>query len=223
VAGQSAIFLDDNAAGTITFSGLVTAPSTTATAISLTDNTGATVNFTGGLDIDTTTGIGFLATGGGTVTVQGANNTIASGTGTALNVNGTTIGADDLTFQSISANGGTNGIVLNNTGSSGGLTVVGTGTANSGGGSSTLTTRIAGNSFQADANDDPIADVVFDNLSSTIRIEGWNGSPANDPTAFITSTNTFPADSVLDVASSGAVVGFSGDTVPAGGPGLGPN
>ena len=32
--------------------------------------------------------------------------------------------------------------------------------ANSGGGSSTITAKISGNSFQADANDDPIADVV---------------------------------------------------------------
>ena len=47
-------------------------------------------------------------------------------TGTALNVANTTIGADDLTFQSISANGAVNGIVLNTTGSSGGLTVTGT-------------------------------------------------------------------------------------------------
>ncbi len=37
------------------------------------------------------------------------------------------IGASDLTFQSISANGAANGIMLNNTGASGGLTVTGTG------------------------------------------------------------------------------------------------
>lgn len=90
--------------------------------------------------------------------------------------------------------------------------------ANSSGGSSTLTANIAGNPFQADAADDPIADVVFDNLSSLIRLQGWNGSPANDPTAFITGQNTFPADSVLDVATSGTVVAFPGDAVPTGGP-----
>ncbi len=93
--------------------------------------------------------------------------------------------------------------------------------ANSGGGSSTITAKISGNSFQADANDDPIGDVVFDNLGSTIRLEGWNGSPANDPTAFITGSNTFPADGVLDVATSGTVIGFAGDAVPTGGPSLG--
>ena len=94
---------------------------------------GAVVTFSGGLDIDTTTAIGFNATNGGTVTVTGSNNSIVSTTGTALNVANTTIGASDLTFQSISSNGAANGIVLNTTGSSGGLTVTGTGSANSGG------------------------------------------------------------------------------------------
>ena len=39
-----------------------------------------------------------------------------------------------MTFRSISANGGANGIVLNNTGSAGGLTVTGTGTTDGSGG-----------------------------------------------------------------------------------------
>src|SRR5207247_8212960 len=47
---------------------------------------------------------------------------------TALNVASTAIGASGLTFHDISANGATNGIVLNTTGASGGLTVTGTGT-----------------------------------------------------------------------------------------------
>jgi VCBS repeat-containing protein len=93
----------------------------------------------GGLDIDTTSGAGFSATGGGTITVgTGANpNTIDSTTtGTALNVANTTIGSSGLNFRSISAGpasgtGPTNGIVLNNTGTSGGLTVTGDGGASS--------------------------------------------------------------------------------------------
>lgn len=93
-----------------------------------TNNSGGMVNFgNGGLNIDTTSGQGFSATGGGTISVTtGANpNTIDSTTGTALNVVNKTIGASNLTFRSISANGGTNGIVLNNTGTSGGLIVTG--------------------------------------------------------------------------------------------------
>ncbi len=69
----SGIFMDDNAAGTITFSGANSVLNGgTATAVILTDNTGATINFTGGgLDIDATSGGGFHATGGGTVNVTG--------------------------------------------------------------------------------------------------------------------------------------------------------
>jgi hypothetical protein len=71
------------------------------------------------------------------VNVTGSANTLATTTGTALNVSSTTIGSSGLNFRSISANGGSNGIVLNNTGSSGSLTVTGNGgtctNANTGG------------------------------------------------------------------------------------------
>jgi CSLREA domain-containing protein len=73
-------------------------------------------------------------------------NTLSSTTGIALNVVSTTIGAGGLNFKSISAgtvaSGPTNGIVLNNTGSSGGLTVTGDGTNtnNSSGGTIQKTT-----------------------------------------------------------------------------------
>jgi hypothetical protein len=66
----------------------------------------------------------FNATGGGTVNVTGTN-TLATTTGTALNVSSTSIGASGLTFRSIASNGAASGIVLNATGSSGGLTVTG--------------------------------------------------------------------------------------------------
>src|SRR5262245_31535413 len=148
----TAVFLDDNAAGTITFAGATkTLSGGTATAVSLTDNTGATINFTaGGLDIDTTSGAGFLATGGGTVTVQGSNNSITSTTGTALNVANTNIGASGLTFHDISANGATNGIILNTTGASGGLTVTGTGTTAGSGG--TIQNNVQGALFTSTSN-----------------------------------------------------------------------
>ncbi len=137
-----------NTGGTITFSGTSKSLSTGVNAaVTLATNTGATVNFTGGgLAITTTTAMGFSATGGGTVNVTGASNTISSTTGTALNVASTTIGASGLTFQSISANGGPNGIVLN--GSSGNLTVTGDGSghANGSGGSlANITGGVLGN------------------------------------------------------------------------------
>jgi hypothetical protein len=94
---------------------------------------GATINFTGGLDIDTATSTGFNATNGGTVNVTGASNSINSVSATALNVANTTIGASGLNFHDISSGNNTaaadpvNGIVLTNTGSSGGLLVTGDG------------------------------------------------------------------------------------------------
>lgn len=141
--GGLGIVVDSNSGGTVNFSGttktLITGGNS---AVSLSNNTGATINFTGGgLDIDTTSGVGFSATGGGTVTVQGSGNTINSVSATALIVQGGTfIGSSGLTFQRIDAGNSTaaadpvNGIVLNNTGTLGGLTVTGVGvTAGSGG------------------------------------------------------------------------------------------
>jgi VCBS repeat-containing protein len=101
--------------------------------ISLAGNGGATVNFTGGLILSTGANAAFTATGGGTVNVTGSPATIATTTGTALNVTSTNIGASGMTFRSISSNGAASGIVLNGTGASGGLTVTGTGGAGSGG------------------------------------------------------------------------------------------
>jgi hypothetical protein len=125
------ISVANNTAGTVTFSGTSKTLSPLAgPAVTLSNNTGATVAFTnGGLAITTSAGAGFGATGGGTVTVTGAGNTITSGLFTALEVTNTTIGAAGLTFQSISAGttaaGPASGIILNNTGSSGGLKVTG--------------------------------------------------------------------------------------------------
>jgi hypothetical protein len=125
--------------GAVNFNGAVSVSTSTGVGINLTGNTGSAINFNNagnahaGLDIATTTGTGFNATGGGTITVTGTGNTIASTGGTALSVVNTTIGGSGLTFQSISANGGANGIVLTNTGG-GGLTVSGNGAvADSGG------------------------------------------------------------------------------------------
>ncbi|WP_246591377.1 inverse autotransporter beta domain-containing protein [Aminobacter anthyllidis] len=129
-----------NSGGTITFSGSSKTLTTGANAaVSLVNNTGTTINFnSGGLAISTTSGAGFSATGGGTINVQGSNNTISSTTGTALNVTNTTIGASDMTFRSLSSNGAANGIVLNNTGALGGLTVTGDGGGSNNGSGGTI-------------------------------------------------------------------------------------
>ena len=133
--GSAGIDILNNSGGSTTFSGSSKQISSGAShGVDLQNNAGHTVQFTvGGLDIDSTTGRGFSATGGGTVSVTGPGNTIDSTTGTGLHIASTTIGASDLTFQRISHNGGSNGIMLDTTGSSGGLTVTGAGTAGSGG------------------------------------------------------------------------------------------
>jgi uncharacterized repeat protein (TIGR01451 family) len=105
---------------------------TTGTAISGASNIGAYLM--SDVDISNTSGAGLSLTGGGTAAATGINN-ISTTTATALQVQNTNIDALGLSFRSISSTGSSSnaGIILNNTGASGGLTVTGTGAANSGG------------------------------------------------------------------------------------------
>src|SRR5205085_3274528 len=105
----------------------------TGTGIQLRNDGGATVMFTNTITASTGANAAFSAAGGGTITAGATGSALASTSGTALDVRGDTIGFAGLKFQSISANGAPNGILLSATGSSGGLTVTGTGTASSGG------------------------------------------------------------------------------------------
>jgi len=139
---HTGINIANNTGGTVALSGTTKTLNTGANAaVTLATNTGSNINFTGGgLGITTTNGIGFNATGGAAgISVQtgGNPNTITTSTGTALNVNASTIAAGGLTFRSINVDGDdtnpANGIVLNNTGTNSGLTVTGTGTAGTGG------------------------------------------------------------------------------------------
>ncbi len=133
-------------AGTKSFTGAITDGNDgDGSGISLTTNTGATITFSGGVVLSTGGNPAFAATGGGTLNVCDENpcnpgatgaavNSIATTTATALNVASTTIGSNNLEFQSISSSGGSGtGIIVDTTGSSGGLKVKGTGTAGSGG------------------------------------------------------------------------------------------
>lgn len=137
----SGIGVQNNSGGTIAFNGASKTLSTAANAgVRLLNNTGATISFGGGgLAIATSGGTGFEATGGGSISVTGAGNTVVSTGAAALRVENTTIGASGLSFRSISAAGGTNGIVLVNTGALNGLQVTGTGAAGSGGTISNVT------------------------------------------------------------------------------------
>lgn len=108
--------------------------------ISLSSNGGTTIRFAGGLLVSTGSNPALSATGGGNLEVCDENpcapgstgllvNSLTTTTGTALNVANTAITANRLEFRSISANGAGSGIVLNATGSAGGLSVKGNGGA----------------------------------------------------------------------------------------------
>ena len=133
--------VQNTSGGTKDFNGAITDGNDgDGSGIALSSNTNATIRFDGGLTLSTGANAAFAATGGGTLAIPdpavGAN-TIATTTGTALNVANTTIHGDGLVFQSIAAGTGASGpanaIVLNTTGTSGGLSVLGTGSAGTGG------------------------------------------------------------------------------------------
>ena len=120
VLGQTGIFLDGNAAGTITFSGQTQTITTDGvTSVSLTNNSGADINFTpgaggSGFDIAVSgNATGFVASGGGTITITGSSNSVAStGFSRALAWDGVTVGAGDVSFASLSATGNSSGIAV---------------------------------------------------------------------------------------------------------------
>jgi hypothetical protein len=102
------------------------------------ENSGSIGTFTmSNVGVTTKSGTGVALTGGGTVDAIGSGNTINASTGTALDVENTTIGSANLIFKSISSGTGGNaandGIILINTGSSGGLIVTGDGSSAFGG------------------------------------------------------------------------------------------
>ncbi|WP_083885847.1 Ig-like domain-containing protein [Synechococcus sp. PCC 7336] len=136
----STVAVSNKTGGTVDFNGAIIANTGTATAINLTNNTSTAVNFDGGLDIDTASGTGFNAIGGGTVNVTGASNTINTTNGIGLNLAGTTLGASGVTFQSISASGGSEGILIRNGGTTGFFTVTGSGSIDGSGGTIQNTT-----------------------------------------------------------------------------------
>jgi hypothetical protein len=105
------------------------------TAVTLTSNTGASMTFAGLNILSTGTGQGFVATGGGTLSLTGTSNIINSDDGLGLQLEGMTIGAVD--FQSVTVDDGSGGpvnaIILRNL--TGGQVAIGstTGGANTGG------------------------------------------------------------------------------------------
>ncbi len=124
-SGRSIHVRNRSGANNVTFQCPIT---DSGTGILLDNNDGATVSFTGGLTLSGSAT--FSAINGGTVEATQNNSTIVNTinlpNSTALMVRDTTIGPAGLTFRSISSGASSNvGISLENTGSTGGLTVTG--------------------------------------------------------------------------------------------------
>ena len=135
VSDGRAIDVQNHTGGTISFDGTVSSTSA-SDGIFLNANTGATINFTGALTLNTSASNtnAFTATGGGTISSTASGSTINSGQGRAIDVQNTTIGASGLTFQSVSASGGsTTAIFLKSTGT-GAFVIAGTGSTGGSGG-----------------------------------------------------------------------------------------
>jgi large repetitive protein len=161
-------------AGANTFGGPIT-----ASGVYLDGNAGAAIAFTGTLTLEYD---GFTATEGGTVTATGAGSTLSgAGAGALVIDDNTTIGAAGLTFQSVSSTGSySDGIDLDDAGSSGGLTVTGTGAPGSGG--TIQTSQEAG--IQLTSTDAPsLTDMVIQgNIGGGISGSPVNGLTINDCT-----------------------------------------
>jgi hypothetical protein len=137
--GGKGINIHDNTAGSVLVQGTnMLTPVANSNGVTLTNNTGASVTLAG-LKINATgTGNGLVASGGGTVEVDGSTNTIDAVTGKGLSLVDMTIGNGGVSFQKVNVTAGTtNGIKLQNL--TGGQVTIGSsvGAANSGG---TLTT-----------------------------------------------------------------------------------
>ena len=164
------ILIQNNSAGAILFSGATTLDTGNNDAVRLASNSGASINFTGGLDIDTLAGAGFFADGGGTISAIGTN-TIDTTTGIGLDVQGMTIGAANLQFDSVNVNGATTGINLDTVDGDGEVRV-GSGIIAGAGGTLTVT----GTAVQInEANQVTLSNVTVANTAA-----GANGVIANN-------------------------------------------
>jgi hypothetical protein len=201
-AAARSVEVTNRTGGTVDLNGAVT---DTSQGINLSANGTGLVRFDGGVNANTGANTAFNATVSGNVAVTDANgaaapnNTLTTTTGTALNVVNQTIHSDRLTFQSISANGAPNGIVLDNTGTSAGLTVTGDGgVTNNGSGGTIQNTTGAGITLN---NTDGVS-VSYLNITNagadSIRILDINGFVLNRSN-ISDSAGTAPADKAIDV------------------------
>ncbi len=134
--GARPVEVSNKTGGSVTLSGLVSSAGTTF-GVLLTGNS-SPISFTGGLTLNTGGNPGFTATSN-TGVITTTSGTITTGIGTAINIVGTSAASTtplNMQLTSVSASGGANGIILQNT-SGTGFTVVGDGTNTTRGGNGT--------------------------------------------------------------------------------------
>ena len=88
------ILVDSNSAGSVAFAGnlAMTIDTVGGTAVQVTNNTGASVDFAGDVAIIATNNAnGFIATGGGNLSMPGTVNSVSTETGRAVQITGMTI------------------------------------------------------------------------------------------------------------------------------------
>jgi uncharacterized repeat protein (TIGR01451 family) len=129
------VSISGKAGGTVTLGGRVNG---TGTGVYINNNASTVVTFSGGVNLNTGTSNAFdvVSNPSVAVNVTGSSNYLTTTSGTALRVDNSGIGASGLTFRSITSDGGGSaGIRLSSTGTSGGLTVTGdSGSSNNGSG-----------------------------------------------------------------------------------------
>lgn len=193
--------------GAINFNGQMTIAST-GTAVSLSGNQGATITFNAGgtgLDITGTTSTAMIVTGGGTVNVQGANNSITTTSGTLLSITDTggTATAVDLSFASASNTSGANGIFVQRVGAG---TI--TGTVNIGGGAITATTR--GVSLNGDALNFTYGGTLTTSGAASRSFEATNRTGG---TATLSGNLTDTSLGISIANNTGGTVNLTGQTI----------
>jgi hypothetical protein len=198
--------------GSLSLSGALSGTGS-STGVNLTNNAGATLNFTGGITLSTAGNAAFTATGGGPAATTGGTinvtqnnttivNTLTTTTGIALNVANTTIGASGLTFRSISANGASNGIIVNNTGSTGSFIITGNG------GACTSAGTCSGGAIQNSTADGVVITSTLSPSLTRLNITDSAGAAADDGLVMtdISGTVTVDTCSIINSPHNGFTV-----------------
>lgn len=189
------ILVQNNAGGSFSFGGGVDLDTGINDAITLLNNTGTTTSFSD-MDINTTNGGGLVATNTEGIQMLGLNNTITTTTGIALNMNDVTVSNAGMTIDSVTVDGASSGIVMNNV--TGGLVLVGAGGSSAGDGGSISNTT-----------SDAVQLTNVENVSLNfldIDTTAGAGVAINHNAGFAESSTIVVSDSTITAAANEGVV-----------------